>query len=196
MARRGANGKLVRRLHVWTSMVSLVVMLLFGATGILLNHEDWTFGVQPTRASASGTLPANLKQGTGWDTLAVSRQIASDASLKGNVSGNGTSGNQLWITWAAPGYTARATVDVTSGVWKTTSDSQGVIGALDDVHRAKNTGTTWRVVNDLAGALLVFIGITGLLITWLSKAKNRRRDLALAGIGLVLAIVVIWLALG
>ena len=33
-----------RWIHVYTSMVALLIVLFFGVTGITLNHPKWTFG--------------------------------------------------------------------------------------------------------------------------------------------------------
>ena len=34
----------MRWIHVYTSMISLLIVLFFGLTGITLNHPKWTFG--------------------------------------------------------------------------------------------------------------------------------------------------------
>lgn len=177
-------------------MTSLVVMLFFGATGILLNHESWTLGTHTSERIATGTVPASSRSGSTFDTLTLEQYAVDHAGISGPVTGQGLNGTQLWVTYQGPGYSARLSADTSTGAYKVVEDKQGLVGVLDDVHRAKNTGTTWRVVNDLAGVLLVFIGLTGLLITWLSRARNRRRDLALAVAGLVLAGVALWTAIG
>lgn len=193
--RRWTGNQLVRRLHVWTSMTSLVVMLFFGLTGILLNHEDWTLGSHESTRTATGTAPASLRHATGFDTLGLAQYVHDQENLAGRISGNGMNGSTSWVTYAGPGYTARVTADTASGAYRVTETRAGLLAALNDIHRAKNTGLGWRIVNDVAGALLAFIGVTGLLITWLSKARNRRRDLALAGMGLLLAVGFWWTAL-
>ncbi|MEO6123457.1 MAG: PepSY-associated TM helix domain-containing protein [Ilumatobacteraceae bacterium] len=42
--RKQVTSRWVRWVHVDTSMISLLVVLFFGITGITLNHPDWTFG--------------------------------------------------------------------------------------------------------------------------------------------------------
>ncbi len=192
--RKGSTAKLVRRIHVWTSMLSLMVMIFFGLTGILLNHEDWTFGNSASESTASGTVPTSVRTGSTFDTLSLAQYVADREELGGHISGQGVTGTQLWVTYAGPGYQARITADTSTGAYKVTEDRAGLIAVVNDVHRAKNTGTPWRVLNDLAGLLLVVIGITGLLITWLTRARNRRRDLALGVVGLVVLVVVLWTA--
>lgn len=176
-------------------MTSLVVMLFFGATGVLLNHQDWTLGSRSSQVEAVGTVPAELKGPTGYDTMTLARWVVDHEGVAGRANGNGTDGTQMWVSYLGPGYVARITADTTTGEYQVTQARTGVAGVISDIHRAKGTGTVWSWVNDLSGVLLVLIGATGLLITWLTKAKNRRRDLVLAGIGLALAVIAWWTTL-
>ena len=42
--RKQATSRWVRWIHVYTSMISLLIVLFFGLTGITLNHPKWIFG--------------------------------------------------------------------------------------------------------------------------------------------------------
>ena len=43
-------------------MISFVVILFFGLTGITLNHPNWTLGSHPSHSTDTGTLPAGFTQ--------------------------------------------------------------------------------------------------------------------------------------
>lgn len=57
--RRGASPqRWFRWAHSYTSMISLVIILFFGATGITLNHPTWTLAGHADSTKATGTLPS------------------------------------------------------------------------------------------------------------------------------------------
>ena len=64
--RKQATARWVRWVHVYTSMISLLVVLFFGLTGITLNHPDWTFGGSATKDTHTGTLPAGCPCACPW----------------------------------------------------------------------------------------------------------------------------------
>ncbi len=56
---------LARWLHVYLSMISLAVVLLFSVTGITLNHPDWFYDAAQSQREAEGDLDVKwLRQGT------------------------------------------------------------------------------------------------------------------------------------
>lgn len=175
-------------------MTSLVVMLFFGLTGLLLNHQGWTLGQSDSTQHITGTLPANLRttSTTNPDFLGVSEYVRSTDSITGQVNWHGTDNGSGWINYLGPGYQANLRWTPSSGAYEITVTKTGLVGVLNDIHRSKGTGTVWSWINDIAAVLLVLIGLTGLLIVFMTRSKNRRRDLVLGTIGLVLAVLALW----
>lgn len=192
--RRGSaiNQQLMRRLHAWTSMISLVAMIFFGITGVLLNHASWTLGSAQSTVTTTGTLPETSLPESGIDYLAISEYIRSAEGVTGTVNGHGVSGTEGFINYLGPGYQANLRFDTTTRAYTLTVQRTGWVGTVNDIHRSKGTGNVWSWVNDLAGGLLVFIGVTGLAITLMTRSKNKRRDLILAGMGLIAVVVALW----
>lgn len=186
------NQQLMRRLHTWTSMVSLVAMIFFGITGVLLNHASWTLGSARSTVTTTGTLPPAALTDSTIDYLAISEYIRGAEGVTGTVNGHGVSGTEGFINYTGPGYQANLRFDTATRAYSLTVQRTGWVGVINDVHRSKGTGIAWSWVNDLAGVLLVFIGVTGLFITLMTRSKNKRRDLVLAGVGLIIVVAALW----
>ena len=93
-----------RWLHVYTSMISLLVVLFFGITGITLNHPTWTFGDDPTTITSTGTLPDGAVAADGTpDFLAISGYLRSNYDLHWSVSDYGVSGTAGSISLTVSG---------------------------------------------------------------------------------------------
>ena len=91
-----------RLLHVYTSMISFVVVLFFALTGITLNHPNWTFGSTPSRTTVSGTLPIKAFNGNGVDWLNVSEYFRNEHGVRGSVSDRRSDANEGSLTFPIP----------------------------------------------------------------------------------------------
>ena len=63
---RNRSYQLARWLHVYTSMLSLLIVLFFSATGVVLNHPEWTVALQ--QAGLKG-MAGDYRQASSGDTL-------------------------------------------------------------------------------------------------------------------------------
>lgn len=183
-----------RILHVYTSMVALLLVLFFGVTGITLNHPDWTFGLDPVSADYAGTLPEEWIGDDGTiQFLAVSEYLRDAYDVDGEVVDFGSDATDGYISYREPGYSADVFFDLTSGDYRLNVEQQGFIGVLNELHKGRDTGSPWSWVIDLSGAFLVLIALTGLGLQ-LFLTKRRRAALLWALAGIVLAVTFIWVA--
>lgn len=186
--------QLARWLHVYTSMVSLLIVLFFSATGVLLNHPDWTLGSTETRKTLTGTLPSDWKAGTAVDWLRVTAALE-QTGLKGTAGDYRADPGGDTLSFRAPGYSADVTIEPGSGKYTANVDSQGWVAALGDLHRGRDAGAAWSLALDLAGYFLILIALTGLAMLLYLKKLRLSGILTLLG-GAVAAFVVMKLALG
>lgn len=171
-------------------MISLLVVLFFGATGITLNHPNWTIGMKAQHTTATGTLPAGYAPNGAADLLVVTEFVRSTYGISAPVIDHQADASQGSVLFAGPGYAASVVFDVPTGAYTVTVDQQGLVGVLNDVHKGRNTGSSWKWVIDVAGGLLVFVALTGLGIQ-LFMRKNRRLALGLAIGGAALTVALI-----
>lgn len=179
--------------HVYLSMIAFVIMLFFGLTGLTLNHPSWTLGGATNHSSYSGTLPSNYKANGTLDLLAVSEFVRSKYSVTGHVADYNVTGNNGAINYAGPGYTASLTFAVDSGTYTLNVTEDGAVAVMNDLHKGRDTDTSWKWVIDISALFLVFISLSGLLIQ-LFQRKRRTRALVFAAAGLVVTLVCIWFA--
>jgi hypothetical protein len=179
----------MRWLHIHTSMVSLLVVLFFAATGVTLNHPDW-LGSEQTR-ELTGTLPAGWQTAKGIDWLVVAEHLRATQGVHGTLADRTEDDRQAAITFRAPGYTAATFIDLRNGRYRLTVSYQGAIGVLNDLHRGRDAGTSWGWLIDVSGVFLVALSLTGLaLLFYLKKVRLQGFLTFAAGAALVIALAV------
>jgi hypothetical protein len=180
----------LRWLHIYTSMISLLIVLFFSVTGVFLNHPDWTLGVSEARHTLKGTLPQNWKAGGAVDWLRVTAYLKSQPGLHGIAGDFRTDALGDTLTLRAPGYSADLTIDPKTGTYTATTDAQGWVAGLNDLHRGRDAGPAWSVALDLAGYFLTLIALTGLgLLLYLKKIRVAALITLLGGSLIVLALM-------
>ena len=177
----------LRWLHIYTSMTSLMVVLFFAATGVTLNHPDW-LSTERTE-EATGTLPANWKTAKGIDWLVVAEHLRATNGVHGTVADRREDDREGSLTFRAPGYSADCFIDVRTGSYKLNVSYQGAIGVINDLHRGRDAGSAWAWLIDVAGVFLVLLSLTGLgLLFYLRKVRLKALLVMTAGAALVAAL--------
>lgn len=174
-------------------MIALVVVLFFGITGVTLNHPSWTFGDATERTTEAGTLPS------GWnsdpvDFLAVTEHIRSTYGVKAPVSSYGTTGDEGDVSFRGPGYAADLRFSTADGTFDLTIEQQGFVGVMNDLHKGRDAESSWKWLIDVSGVFLVVVALTGLGLQ-LFLRKRRTRALIVAGAGLVVTVLFMFLTL-
>lgn len=185
----------MRWIHVYTSMISLLVVLFFGITGITLNHPDWTFGDSTSTEVFRGTLPAGwdaAAQGNSVDFLAVSEFVRNTYDVKGAVNEYNATDTDGLISFSAPGYAADLSFQIPSGTFSLTVVQQGFVAVMNDIHKGRDTDSSWGWVIDLSGGFLVLVAVSGLGIQVFQRKRRRSALLIAAGATVVtVALIVI-----
>jgi len=177
----------LRWLHIYTSVVSLAIVLFFGVTGVTLNHPSW-LATESTRR-ASGQLSSGWKSATGVDWLVVAEQLRAAQGVHGTASDRRADSTEASITFKAPGYSAECSIDMATGAYDVTIDYQGLVGVLNDLHRGRDAGTAWAWVIDATGLFLTLISATGLgLLVYLKKVRAKALLTMAVGAGVIAAL--------
>jgi uncharacterized protein len=177
----------LRWLHIYTSMVSLIVVLFFAATGVTLNHPDWL--ATERTDEVTGTLPAAWKTPNGIDWLVVAEHLRAKHGVHGTVADRTADDREAALTFRAPGYSADSFIDVRDGSYKLTVSYQGAVGMLNDLHRGRDAGRSWAWLIDVSGVFLVFLSLTGLgLLFYLKKVRVNALLAMVAGAALVIVL--------
>lgn len=193
--RSATTNRWMRWLHVYTSMISLLIVLFFGLTGITLNHPDWTFGDDVNDSTYTGTLPDGISDSAGnVDFLTISEYMRNHYDVSGAVTDHRIDGDSGSISYNAPGYAADLTFSVSESTFTLEVHQQGFVQVMNDLHKGRDAPSSWKWVIDLSALLLVVVSLTGLGIQ-LFQRKRRTRALIFAGAGLLVTVVLVFVAL-
>lgn len=195
VARRRNRGQYwTRVLHVYISMVCLLVVLFFSVTGLTLNHPEWTFGLDGSETTEQGTLGAGWQTGGEVDWLVVADTLRDRYDLRGEVAERSVNGGEAAISFKGPGFGADAFITMETGAYEITINRQGLVGVFNDLHKGRDSTSSWRWLIDASAILLVVISATGLILQLYLRRRRRSALWTVAG-GFVLLAVFIWLAL-
>lgn len=183
------NNKWVRRIHAWAGFATLALMLIYGLTGLWLQHR----AVLPLPG------PHTDKQN---ETLTLTTPLADPAALTALLQQHYADG----LAEARTAITPPQTLPTPSGTlilparWElkgvTLSESLAasyVVGTLEvrierqqanfaaslnRLHRGMGTGLFWQLMGDLAALALLLLALTSLLM-WNKLHGPSRRGIAL-----------------
>lgn len=192
-ARKRTTERWARWIHVYTSMVSLLLVLFFGITGITLNHPDWTFGSESTTTTKRGTLDSSLLADGQVDELGISEFFRTTYGISASLADHSLSSGQGLLSYRAPGYAANVTYDTSTGSYQLAIEQQGWVGVINDLHKGRDSSESWKWVIDVIAGFLVVISLTGLLLQLFLK-RRRRSALLAAGGGVALTVLLVILA--
>lgn len=171
-------------------MICFVVVFFFAATGITLNHPNWVFGDAGSRKTVSGALPANWRNGTTVDWLRVAEYLRTKDGVSGAVGDYRSDDTQGSINFAGPGYAADASIDVKKGTYDLTIDSQGFLAVMNDLHKGRDTGSSWKWLIDVSGGFLVLISMSGIVLQLFLRKRRRTAMLTAAAGAAIVAILI------
>jgi uncharacterized protein len=182
-----------RIVHVYTSLACFVIVLFFALTGITLNHPNWAFGGSLKQTTITGTMPPSWKSGTTVNWFRVAEFLRATQNLHGAAVNETSDDQQASISFKGPGYGADTFVDMTSGTYTTTVETQGLVAVMNDLHKGRDTTSSWKWVIDLAGGFLAVISATGLALQFFLR-KRRRSGLTSTALGALVVVVLGFIA--
>jgi uncharacterized protein len=177
--------------HIYVSMAGFTLALLFGATGLTLNHQD--FGLSSPRLSTSEIiLDKNMIDTAGQ--AGIEQCVRQKLGLRSPSTDYHDDPDQIEMTFAGPGSRTVVTINRSDGKGQVEKESRGILGKLDDLHKGLDTGIVWYWTIDLAGILLVVSSLTG-MVTLVALRARRRAGFVVCALGVVtvIAIYLIWI---
>lgn len=191
--------QIIRTLHLYLSMLGLVLIAFFALSGFMLNHEDW-FKPDDVRAGDANftTLPRAMipPEAPQEGALAPEAQrklearLRSEFHIRGEMKDPIVKEDRVEIEFDSPGRTTTATILLTDDEDNPNGDRQvivrsqstGLVGRLCDLHRMitkRNgdnggyfVGRKWKYIVDGAAIVLLITALTGLIL-WIGTFKRR-----------------------
>jgi uncharacterized protein len=185
-----------RWLHIYLSMVSFAIVFFFAVTGLTLNHAD-KFGDQLHSVQEHGKLPLNWVNTPDTSRIAkleIVEYLRKINGVRAALTDFRIDDSQIGISFKGPGYAADAFISRETGGYDITKTSAGFVGMINDLHKGRDTGSTWSVFIDVSAILMTLVSLTGMLLMLFIKRK-RVSGLIVAVLGLLLGylVYVIWI---
>jgi uncharacterized protein len=183
------NNKWVRRIHAWAGFATLALLLIYGLTGLWLQHRAVLPLPGPHTDKSSETLtlttpladPAaltTLLQQQYSDGLAEARIAITPPQTLPTPSGTLT----LPARWELKGVTLSESLAASYvvGTLEVRIERQqaNFAASLNRLHRGMGTGLSWQLMGDLAALALLLLALTSLLM-WNKLHGPSRRGIAL-----------------
>jgi hypothetical protein len=172
--------------HIYISMAGFTLALLFGATGLTLNHQDFGFS-EPKTSSSEIMLDRELLINA--DQAALENVIRQMLGIRSRSTDYHDDPDQIQMTFAVPGARTVVTINRADGRGQVEKETRGALGLLDDLHKGFDTGNVWYWTIDVAAILLVISSLTG-MVTLLALRARRRIGFIVAGLGVITVVAI------
>jgi hypothetical protein len=177
-------------IHIYVSMAGFTLAVLFGSTGLAMNHQD--FGLsEPRLAKSEITLDRTLIDKP--DQAALERHLRQQLGIQSPATDYHEEPDEIQMTFAIPGARTVVTINRADGRGEVERENRGFFGKVGDLHKGFETGKVWPWIIDLAALFIVVSSLTG--IGTLLALRARRRTgftVGLLGVLTVLAIYIAW----
>src|SRR5215813_5956708 len=118
--------------HIYVSMAGFTLALLFGATGLTLNHQD--FGWSEPRVARSQTV-IDKQMLDNPDQAALERFLQEKLGIRSPATDYHDDADEIQVTFAAPGSRTVVTISRADGRTDVEKETRGLVGKLDDLHK-------------------------------------------------------------
>ena len=174
--------------HIYVSMAGFTLALLFGVTGLTLNHQDWGFS-EPKTVSSQIALDRDLVSNP--DQAVLENAIRLKLGIRSHATDYHDDPDQIQMTFAVPGARTVVTINRADGRGQVEKETRGALGILGDLHKGFDTGNVWYWTIDVAAVFLVISSLTG-MVTLLALRARRRIGFAIGLLG-VLTVIAIYI---
>ncbi len=168
-------------------MASFGILLFFAVTGLTLNHQDWFNGQQRTNEYHGKVNVKWVKTADAKDVakLEIVEYLRRTHGIKGALSEFTVEDAQCEVLFKGPGYQADAFIDRETGSYQATESRMGFVAIVNDLHKARDTGTKWAAVVDVSAVLMICVSLTGFTLIFF-LFKHRFSGLLVLAIGAAL----------
>jgi hypothetical protein len=197
---KGAFFRLSRMLHAYLSAFAFLALIFFSATGVLLNHPEWFETYQPKEspvafALSSAELAAAKAAKDPGRALAVAAQNAAllaHAPLAGAYASADLEDREALLRFDGPKGSTDLTVDLATGKAQGKVAHASLMAVIQDLHRGKNSGGSWRWVIDLSAWLVLALSLIGYVL-FFSLRFRLKTSLILTAASLAVLVGIAWL---
>lgn len=190
---RGAFFRTCRMLHAYLSAFAFLALIFFSVTGVMLNHPAWFEALTAKDSKAQVTAPraelaAALKlQDPG---PALVEAIGKLTPLKGAYSSADIEGDEALLRLDGPKGTSVIDLDLSTGKAEVSVSRSNAMVMIQDLHRGKNSGATWRWLIDISAYVILGLSLIGYIL-FFSLRFRLKTSLILTATSLLLMVGIV-----
>jgi uncharacterized protein len=178
---------LCRTLHIYLTLLGLLVMLFFSVTGIILNHDEWFMGQSPKVVEKNTAIDPALIQKN--DKLAIVESLRSSEGVRGALASFDELPDVLALRFESPGQIFNIEISKSDGKTHIYNEIHSLWAIMSNLHRGHGVGPVWKWVLDITAGLVALACVTGLIL-WITLPKRRKLGIIALIIGIAGTIVV------
>jgi hypothetical protein len=180
-----------RTIHIYLTMAAMGLMAFFALTGITANHEEWFGATTPITRTVEGTTPRDAIEKI--DKLRIVEHLRANFPITGEmVSFDTDDQDKFEVDFKGPGRECVAKIHRPDGKTEVELKTFGLFGRINDLHRARATGETWRWMVDASGITILLAAVTGVIL-WLALPKRRKLGIIATILGIAICVVFYWM---
>jgi hypothetical protein len=200
-ARRQRGFRLVRQLHLWIGAWGAIAAILYGLTGLVMNHRigdnPWPQGESVDSGSAEYAVPAEAR--TSAEALSLwlrdTHDLDAQSIRKGAPRGAPEGAPERWTL---SGGNARASWSLQYAPGADTAEvkhsRQDWLASLNRLHKTVGGGTAWVLLSDSFAIAMLLLGLSGIWM-WARGRTPRQLVLSVMGASTLVLLLVLWPAL-
>lgn len=203
-ARRRSNAsyRWIRQLHLWIGAWGALAAILYGITGLVMNHRfgdgSWPQGDSSETARIELPIPVEARptpeQLSLW--LRDHRQLEAQVIRKGGPGGGADKAAQKWTLSggsASDSWTMEYVPGTASATLKHSRHSP--LAAFNRLHKAVGGGLFWILLADSFAIGMLLLGLSGIWM-WARGRSWREMAFSVMGLSTMVFAAVLGLALG
>jgi hypothetical protein len=171
-----------RTVHIYLTMLGLVVMLLFAITGFTINHEVALGAARARPTERKGQVPLPLLAQR--DHLRVVEHLRKEFGIRGAMDNFADLPDELAIAFKEPAEVWDISIAKATGLVTARQEQHGWVALINNLHRGRYTGPAWRWVIDFSAIVIVLACLTGFVL-WLALPPRQKLGIALLVAGTI-----------
>ncbi len=205
-ARRSATTyRWIRQFHLWIGAWGALAAILYGITGLVMNHRfgdaAWPQGDSSEAGKTTLAIPAdaraNPEQLSLW--LRADQQLDAQVIRKGGPGGGNRGGDSKQPPkWNLSGGTASNSWSLEYAPGSETAElkrnSHTALAAFNRLHKGVGGGTWWILLADSFAIGMLLLGLSGIWM-WARGRSAKEMVLSVMGLSTLLFLAVVGLAL-
>lgn len=170
---------IMRKVHIYSALPVLLLMIFFAVTGILLNHPELEMGEVDNKMSEiqlpdwAGEMP-KWPQNYGSHSLVLLQWLDKEHDIRGvDFSIEWDDYDQLLIVdLTGPNGSTVIEVFFADNLIAVDNRQLSTIAMLNNLHRAKHVSGFWRAVSDLSAVCMLLFCISGFWLVVVNRLER------------------------